>query len=497
MKVSFLLGRALLAVALMVGFYLLALGIAGGLLWIPYAELVYAHRITPKLALICVVAGATILWSVLPRFDKFIAPGPQLERDKFRRLHEELEKVAQATSQAMPAEVYLVPNMNAWVMQRGGLMGFGSKRVMGLGLPLMRVLTRSQLRAVLAHEFGHYFGGDTKIGPWIYKTRNAIGRTLQSLGRSRLQAPFRWYGNMFLRVTHAISRRQEFVADALAARTVGAKPLADGLRTIHKVAPAFDYFWRSEYAPAVQSGFFPPLSEGFGNYVSAKNISEKMDQHLKDQLSRGEANPYDTHPSLKDRLAAVAGLPEGAALSEDLPAVTLLEDVPALERALMIKIAGAETAAKLKPIVWSEIGAQVYVPRWTKLAQLNSVALKSVTAGSLGTLASDLKSFGATLVDFSQRHPKDENAEGLAIAVIGAALSLLLLERRGRLDATLGAEVFITFGAVSVRPFSLLPALKNGQIKAEDWLKQCGELGIAETNLNVIVVPRSDTAEPE
>jgi Zn-dependent protease with chaperone function len=91
----------------------------------------------------------------------------------------------------MPAEVYLVPDVNAWVMQRGGLMDFGSRRVMGLGLPLMRILTCSQLRAMLAHEFGHYHGGDTKIGPWIYKTRGAIVRTVNSLGSgSWLQKPF-------------------------------------------------------------------------------------------------------------------------------------------------------------------------------------------------------------------------------------------------------------------------------------------------------------------
>jgi Zn-dependent protease with chaperone function len=83
---------------------------------------------------------------------------------------------------------------------------------MGLGLPLLRVLTISQLRAVLAHEFGHYYGGDTKLGPWIYKTRSAIGRTLDSLRghegwSSLLQLPFLWYGKMFLRITHAVSRR--------------------------------------------------------------------------------------------------------------------------------------------------------------------------------------------------------------------------------------------------------------------------------------------------
>src|ERR1700744_1395835 len=88
--------RALLAVVLMIGFYLLALGISAGLLYVPYAEIVYAHRITPKLVLICIIAAFAILWSILPRFDKFPAPGPKLTRDKHHRLFVELAIVAAA-----------------------------------------------------------------------------------------------------------------------------------------------------------------------------------------------------------------------------------------------------------------------------------------------------------------------------------------------------------------------------------------------------------------
>lgn len=43
---------------------------------------------------------------------------------------------------------YLVPDVNAWVMQPGGVMGFGARRVMGLGLLLMRILSGSQFTAV-------------------------------------------------------------------------------------------------------------------------------------------------------------------------------------------------------------------------------------------------------------------------------------------------------------------------------------------------------------
>ena len=46
-------GRAAVAIALMVGFYLLALGVAAALIVIPWAEIRYGHRVVPYLLILC------------------------------------------------------------------------------------------------------------------------------------------------------------------------------------------------------------------------------------------------------------------------------------------------------------------------------------------------------------------------------------------------------------------------------------------------------------
>lgn len=157
--------RAAIAVLLTIGFYLLALGIAGLLLYLPYAEWTYAGQIHIKLAVVCLIAAGVILWSIMPRWDRFAAPGPELRAQDHPELFRQLQAIAAATEQPLPTEVYAVADMNAWVMDRGGLLGFGSRRVMALGLPLLKILTVSEARAVIAHEFGHFYGGDTKLGP--------------------------------------------------------------------------------------------------------------------------------------------------------------------------------------------------------------------------------------------------------------------------------------------------------------------------------------------
>ena len=83
----------------------------------------------------------------------------------------------------MPDDVYLTLEANAAVTQASR-----SRRVLIIGVPLLHILSERELRGVIAHEFGHYSGGDTKLGPWIFRTRETIIRTVQQLsddGRRR------------------------------------------------------------------------------------------------------------------------------------------------------------------------------------------------------------------------------------------------------------------------------------------------------------------------
>src|SRR5215212_2623311 len=129
--------RALLAVALLVGFYALALGVIAALLYVPYAEWRYVERVNLRLALFCGIGAFAIAKALVPRRDAFVPPGPELRRAEHPALFELVDDVARRTEQAPPAEVYLLMDVNAWVAERGGVMGLGSRRVMGVGLPLL------------------------------------------------------------------------------------------------------------------------------------------------------------------------------------------------------------------------------------------------------------------------------------------------------------------------------------------------------------------------
>ena len=352
--------RALLAVGLLVGFYLLALGLAAVLLYIPYAEWEYANRLHTNVLIFCCGGALAILWAIIPRLDKFPAPGPRLDARDQPRLFQTIDAIAALTGQQAPAEVYLVSDVNAWVADRGGVMGFGARRVMGLGLPLLQTLSIAELRAVLAHEFGHFFAGDTRLGPWIYRTRSAIARTLENLHGSLLQQPFIAYAKLFLRVSHSVSRKQEYAADALAARIVGAQPLIEGLKKVHGAGVAFDSYWRGEVLPVLHNGFRPPIADGFRRFLCADSIVRALDAHVAHELMQGEARPYDTHPTLRERIAALDDFPGSDAAHDNAAAVTLMSDLDALELELLRSMSA--DANRLTALQWQDVGAAIYIP---------------------------------------------------------------------------------------------------------------------------------------
>src|SRR5262249_47528721 len=137
--------RAALAAALMVSFYLFALAVTGVLVAIPWLLWSAARGALLKIDLICLVGAFLILKARLPRPARSDPPAPLLGPEKHPLLFPETRDPARRTGQEMPAEVYLTPDVNAWVAQRGGFMGVGSRRIMGLGLPLLQTLTLPEL----------------------------------------------------------------------------------------------------------------------------------------------------------------------------------------------------------------------------------------------------------------------------------------------------------------------------------------------------------------
>lgn len=474
--------RAAIALTLMVSFYLLALAVAFGLLWIAYADATSSQRAHLRLGFFCVVAAGSVLWAIIPRVDKFSPPGPRVTKADEPRLFEAIEDVAEKTGQAMPAEVYLVNDVNAFVTSRGGLMGFASRRVMGIGLPLLQAVSVQELEAILAHEFGHYHGGDVALGPWIYKTRAAIGRTIGQLEEHVLQFIFVWYGNLFLRITHAVSRNQEFVADEVAARAAGAGVMISGLRAVHATSVAYQNYVQQELAPVVNRGYLPPVSPGFERYLGVSGMDAFLAAVVQYEEEQGTTDPFDTHPSLKERIAALKKFPEGSP-GDTRRASVLLNDRARYDRLVHGPESAAAWAHELEPIEWDKVVEAVYMPMWRSRVDSHGHLLRRYSIGTLPTTTTELVRLGSSLFGPGENQINDHARAGRAWQLIVAAVALRLAALGWTIEALPGNETILRRDGHELRPLSELQAVLDGRTPASQWSGRCAALGIADVPL--------------
>lgn len=192
---------------------------------------------------------------------------------------------------------------------------------------------------MLTHELAHYSNGDTRFAGIAYRSRRAFVHTLTTMNRDdRLQRALhfllRHCGTLTLRASTKLSRRQESAADEAAATAVGSVATVAAFRELAPIAESWDVFLNSHLIMGWATGYLP--ADAFSGY-------RRLRAALHDELAQlranppDEADPYDTHPPMSERIAAIDALravgtmrvPAGNALG------LLRNPVPLLDAALL------------------------------------------------------------------------------------------------------------------------------------------------------------------
>jgi len=472
--------RIAVSLLLMLGFYLLAVTTALVLLFVPYYQL--THDGVQGITVFCVISGLAILWSILPRFDRFKAPGPRLTEQAQPELFQLVRRVSQATGQTMPADIFLLPEVNAWVSHRGGIMGLGSRRVMGLGLTLLQSVSVGQLRAIVAHEFGHYAGGDLRLGVWLYKTREAMRRTIENLAQTGngIYKPFLWYANFFMRISQSVSRAQELAADRIAARIGGVGNAMDALIAVHSAALAYNAYWQQELIPVLTNGYRPPIAAGFSHFLGAQPVADAVSKQIKSELSRGVADPYDSHPPLNERIAALGTSDRTKTPQVDARAVSLLRDVQRLEWELLQTLfTDPQKAKELKSVEWEETAPRVFLPVWRDESAKHVEPFRALRVADVARFyASD-----DTLQRLRLTHLLPDDRERAVRNAIGCGIAARLYDDGWKCEARPGLPVVFAKEGRTFEPFALAHQLGTLGFTDEEWSGACERAGISEMTL--------------
>jgi Zn-dependent protease with chaperone function len=265
--------------------------------------------------------------------------GLPLTRAQAPLLFDEIHELARRLGARPPAQTHLTYLPCCGVVDWGRR---GHEPVLVIGLPLLDVLTRNELRAVLVHELAHLARGDAARIAWAVAFIDDLSEamTVRSTPSSVWQrySPLGLWSAGCLALGRAclgpVVRGQEARADRAAASVAGGDAAASALVKTALVQPLFrevldTYDARSSDLPNLYA-----LFRQFWSRLPEPLMTAMRHRLLTDRTSQA----HGAHPDLIDRLAAVQSVPPRPCADATEPATHVLGDIDAIERQLHARL---------------------------------------------------------------------------------------------------------------------------------------------------------------
>lgn len=178
-----------------------------------------------------------------------------------------LHEIADEANAPRPHRVFLSNDVNAAVFYDLSVKNLilPSRKNLVIGLALVNILNRTELKAVLAHEFGHFAQRSMSVGIWVYMAQQIAAHMIAQRGKfdsflrfiSRVDLRAAWIGwlltlvvwsiraitetafDWVLRAQRALSREMEFHADLVAVSQTGSDALVHALYRLRSADDAW------------------------------------------------------------------------------------------------------------------------------------------------------------------------------------------------------------------------------------------------------------------
>lgn len=184
-------------------------------------------------------------------------------------------------------------------------------RTLFCSLPLMRILTIDEFRAIVAHELGHFRGEDTKFSTRFYPIYRGASNAiigLHNVGEGWARIPvlpaiaiFGFFLERFATAERRHGRERELLADRAGAEATSAQIMATALVKVHAFAGLWDMANVAARKLPDYAIFNANVSAVFAE-MSARRSSPKA---LEGIANTHTAHPTDSHPPLSVRLASL------------------------------------------------------------------------------------------------------------------------------------------------------------------------------------------------
>lgn len=341
--------RAVIAIT-SVYFYLsvpiLILSVVGVVAGIIYLFLVIG-QIPVTLAIFILVAGIYTLIAIVRSLfarARMSDPGRPITAEEAPALWTLVTDVAKKLDTRAVDAIFLTPGLEVAVTERDGLarkLKDESQRTLILGVGALLALNQGELKAILAHEYGHFNHRDTAGGTLaiqVERSQQLLAYGLASRGLARWYNPAWWFLNgyhrVFLRVTLGASRLQEILADRFAVLAYGARNLKEGLQQIIRREVEFDMQVNAEVEQAMTE------TRGLKNLYSLPPVQNfgELEKKVSEIMSR-PSSPYDSHPAPGERIALMDRIRvNGFAEDDPHPSSELLPNLTKLQTEMTAQV---------------------------------------------------------------------------------------------------------------------------------------------------------------
>jgi Zn-dependent protease with chaperone function len=311
-----------------------------------------------------------------------------------------LHALADEIGAPRPHRVFITAEVNAAVFYDLSLLNLflPSKKNLIIGLGLVNVLTLGELKAVLAHEFGHFAQGSMMVGRWVYIAQQIISHMvatrdwLDSLLKfvSRIDLRVAWLGwiltlvlwsirslmdslfKLIIIAERALSREMEFNVDLVAVSVTGSDALINAL---HKLQAADDAWQTALRVADNEAGQNKILDDLFTAQTAAikemRRILDDPDYGATPELSEAESHTHRvfseqsarppqmwaTHPANRDR-EDNAKATYIAADIDSRQAWELFEGPAELRNKISMNLYSSDEIAKMEKVLSSEAVAK-------------------------------------------------------------------------------------------------------------------------------------------
>ncbi len=373
--------RAIVAIIFFVLTYLVILALAtgltvacmyGGLMMITAAP----HFITIVLGLGLASMGILVLIFLLKFMFKFHKVDRshlhEIKRKDEPALFSMIDEIVEKVDTSFPKKVYLSSNVNAAVFYDSSFwsMFFPIRKNLQIGLGLVNTVSKSELKAILSHEFGHFSQKTMKVGSYVYNVNQVIfnmlydnesyERLIQRWGSISdyitifvliaikiiefIQWILRGLYNIVNKSYMALSREMEFHADEIAAHVTGFEPLKTSLLRLsladHALNQVFSFYEGKMKENLVSDNVYKEHSfvlNYLANYneIPIENNLPAVSLEALNKFNKSKLiikNQWASHPSVADRIERLEQGNIQIINDGDAPANTVFKNIENLQK---------------------------------------------------------------------------------------------------------------------------------------------------------------------